>query len=150
MWSDKHSAYLMDESHWRVSGVGDLGKFFAAAVRLTAGNGVVCLSDGAWPPKVQELLDRIGVDRDSSPHPGTGCESSRSRHVPLTPGNAASLARVAEQHAEPEIGIHFAVFQGSSVILEWFDAVGEPIAVAGSTAEDAVERFATSAGGRHE
>jgi len=141
--------HLMDAAHWRVTGIRELSRLLRAAAAL-ADDGVLCVAEGAWPDGVLRVLRRIGASPGELPHPGPGCASRDAFHVPLTADNARELADLADHAAEPEIGLHFAVFAGGAIVLEWFDAVGDPVSLAPTVPEATVRSFADAAGGRAE
>ena len=144
---DEDATYLMEGPHWSVVGSDDLPRFFRAAEELAATGSVLCVADGAWTADVLELLQRISVDRERSPHPrlrisqGLPCstwQTELTRHggdcgVPCGTGDRLSLCG----------------FSGSEMLLEWFDAVGDPISVAASTPEPAVRQFSEQVGGQY-
>jgi len=44
-----------------------------------------------------------------------------------------------EHHAEPELAIHFHVYQGATVLLEWYDAFSQPMLISGAVSEERVK-----------
>ena len=142
--------YLMERSHWRVTGVQDLPRFFRAAGRVFPAGSILCVAGGAWPSEIQKLLQRISVDRRKIRHPGRGCEARESYHVPLVRGSWHELGNAAESYAAPEIGMHFVVFSGAIILLEWFDAPDDPISIAPVVSKEVVRRFSEQSGGAYE
>ncbi len=56
--------------------------------------------------------------------------------------NLATLAKLSEHLAEPELAIHFHVYHDCEVLLEWYDAFAEPMTLSGKIPENKVREFA--------
>ena len=70
--------------------------------------------------------------------------------IPVAEPQIAALAGLAERFAEPEIAVHIAAFTDQGSLLEWFDALGDPIAVSSSVTREAVSEFARRLGATHD
>jgi hypothetical protein len=59
-----------------------------------------------------------------------------------------AFAKLADHHAGPEIAGALGAFTSDEIWLEWFDAPDDPISLALSIPESAVERFANQIRGK--
>ena len=140
---DQHDpmTYLLDRRHWQVGPVDDLGLFFRALAHVMPDGATLCIAEGAWPRSVREHLEQVAV----TPHrssPRLPLEFRSAYHIPINMETMDFLSDLAKEHAEPEIGLHFAVYDPSETLVEWFDAASDPICLSESLHELQVQRFA--------
>jgi hypothetical protein len=126
--------------------VGEFAAFFRAVHILDPPAVFVALAAGAGPREVQESLSQIAIDPGAAVRNRLAREFRQAVYVPVGDMQMATLATLAERHAEPEIAIHIAAFTPDGPLVEWFDAPDDPIAVSSSVPREAVSRFAQGLG----
>jgi hypothetical protein len=77
---------------------------------------------------------------------GTILPRPRIFHLPARPGLLQVLSRLMETRAEPELAIHFHVYKGDGVLLEWYDAFDLPMRLRGDLPEARVRLLAERLG----
>jgi len=140
---------LADSLHWDVHGV-DLYQMFSALPALAPSGATLALADGEPSPELGEFLDQHRVALSETRLRAAPSEFEHASLIPVDSRTMGQLARLCQNLAEPEIAIHLAVFDGEGTLLEWYDLPDDPVAIAGSVAEDVVARFAAATGGRHQ
>lgn len=139
--------YLMEGDHWRIRPVRDFTAFFRTLPLLAPPGAFLALAEGSWPAAVRAVLTRVSASPGEWSPGWLAPEFGRAYCVRVSEPHMAALARLADDHAEPEIAIHLTAFTADGPVLEWFDAPHDPIAVSLSVEADAVSRFAREVGG---
>jgi hypothetical protein len=130
---------LFEEQHWLVTNDKDYIAFFNALVDLAPDGSLLQIS-GSPDPDVEEVL-RQWLKEPSQQIIGRW-RTSAIYEAPITSENMATLARLAQNHAEPEVADQFLVFHGEVLILHWHDAPVDPIYISCSMPESKVSLFA--------
>jgi hypothetical protein len=110
--------YLFDHRHWRIEPPADLAKFFHALPALVPKGARVALAGGVVSPKVQAFLASAADDPGDLARERLAQEFIASACLPLSESKMASMATLANSHAEPEIAIHIAAFTTAGPFLE--------------------------------
>lgn len=134
---------LFEKPHWLVSTAKDYMAFFQALADLAPEGSLLQIS-GSPDPDVEEGLRQWL--KEPSQQIIESWRTSALYEVPITSDNMATLARLAQNHAEPEVADQFLVFHGEVLILHWYDAPEDPIYICSSTPEAKVEQFAQRLG----
>jgi hypothetical protein len=134
---------------WRVSGVRDPEAFFKA-LPLLAGVGSVLALHDPQGRQVQQFLQHNPASESTSVKPGTIWPRPKIYHVECSAQNLEVLEELASRHAPPEIAMHVHLYRGQQVLLEWYDAFGDPIEISAAFAEDEIRRFCHACDGRIE
>jgi hypothetical protein len=137
----------MDHPHWCIRNVRDFPLFFRALPILAAEGAHLALADGAWPSEVRDFFAQVCVDPGEAVRDRLTGEFADAFCLPVSESNMAALAKFADCHAAPEIGIHISGFTTDGPFLEWFDLPKDPISVSSSVSERAVSKFALEIGG---
>jgi hypothetical protein len=138
---------MMEAGHWSIQKARDIAAVFRALPAVAPQHAFLALAGGAWPREVKSVLTRESA---RSAPPFRSCLASEftvAFFIPVSEAAMASLAELADRHAEPEVALHVAVFTDLGRFLEWFDAPDDPIAVSASAPADEVARFAQAVGG---
>lgn len=80
---------------------------------------------------------------------GTIWPRPRVFHLPAEPSTLDGLCRLMDHHAEPELAIHFHVYRGEQILLEWHDAFSQPLLLHGDMPEERVRQLAEAFGGTY-
>jgi hypothetical protein len=60
---------------------------------------------------------------------GTLWPRSELHHIPIRPDVMSALAGLAEARAEHDVAEHLIAYRGDEILLEWYDAIYDPIFV---------------------
>ena len=128
---------------WRLSRVRDLTAFLLALRDLVPEDAILLLEDGAHDAELREFFRERAVP-SQSPVPKGTFGRTEDAHLPATHPNLTDLAEISERHAEPEIAIHVHVYKGDDILLQWHDALDDPMYVSKGIPEDKVKAFAAA------
>ena len=146
-WRPMDSSCLWDRPHWELKGKVDSSMFFRAL--------------GGAIPEATTLFIEARPSRDvdaylrSAVEPGTYLPDRNTTwpkenlyRLPFNAQTLASLADLAERHAEPELLSHMHVYLGDASLLYWHDAFdrGSPALVADTVEADRLRAFASTMG----
>ena len=134
---------LFAETHWLVSKAQGFPAFFTALIELVPPDSVLQIDGNPCPDVGEGLRPWL---KEPSKKTGRFWRTLAKYIVPVTPENMAVLARLAENHAEPEVASQFLVLIRDEQILAWHDAPSDPIYVSGLMEEMKVARFAKHLG----
>ena len=134
---------LFEEPHWLVTRAKDYIAFFNALADLAPDGSLLQIS-GSPDPDVEEVLRQWL--KEPSQQIIEHWRTSAIYEAPITSENMATLARLAQNHAEPEVAEQFLVFHGEVLILHWYDAPADPICISCSMPESKVSQFAERLG----
>jgi hypothetical protein len=137
----------MDRAHWRVSGVRDLPAFLRALPALLPADSILRLELDAPDEDVARFLTQFAIQSTMTRNRGTLWPSSELHHVPIRPDVMATLAELAEVRAEHDVAEHMIAYRGDEILLEWYDAIFDPIFISRAIGEGALSVFARSVGG---
>ena len=136
----------LDEGpHWHVTNAKGFELFFQHLADLMPRGSILYLED-PQSSEVREHLEPLKVEPEFEVQAGTLWPKPRKYHVPVTDENLSVLARLAQSHAEPEIAMHMVVYSGSTVLLEWYDAGDDPMAISKDIPKDRVRTFCENLG----
>ena len=136
---------LVALAHWRISNARGYARFFMALMDLAPVDSSLQIEGNPYPDVEEGLRPWL---TEPSQKTGRFWRTPAKYVLPVTIENMATLARLAENHAEHEVADHFVVLCGGSPILHWDDAPSDPIYVSGSLDEGKVAQFTTTLGGR--
>jgi hypothetical protein len=130
------------KAFWELTGTTDFPHLFHALADFLPEGSVLYMEGGSPNEQLRGFLSAHAVDELTHVAVGTIWPRPTYYHVPATRENLVELAKLAERCVEPEIAIHFHVYHGGKVLLEWHDAFAQPLLLAGNLPEDRVRRFA--------
>ena len=134
------------EPHWEVEGPQTFNEFLRALMQWAPADGFLYLEGGYPDQEIKDFLARRAVPPAAEIDRGTIWPRPRVDHLPASQEVLEELAAIMEHHAEPELAIHFHVYQGDEVLLEWHDAFMQPMLISGSIPEETVKAFAQAMG----
>jgi hypothetical protein len=105
---------------------------------------ILYLEGDATAPAVEEFLKAHEAPerREISPN----VRGDPAFHLPLADDNLGQLRLLAESCASPEVAFHLAVYRGDEILLWAHDAGDGSLYVAGSLADETIERLRTALG----
>jgi hypothetical protein len=138
----------MVQAHWRVSNVRNLPAVLKALPALVPDDSTLRLELDARPDEdVARFLADFATPSRMTSNKGTLWPRSQLHHVPIRPDVMSKLAELAEVRAEHDVADHLMAYRGDEVLLEWYDAVFDPIFVSRTLDPNAVSTFVRSVGG---
>ncbi len=140
-------ANLHKGPHWQITKARDFELFFRHLADLVPQDSILYLEDTAGRD-VRERLERMKLNPGFEVRAGTLWPKPTKYHVPITKENLLELSELAKFHAEPEIAMHMVVYCGSAVLLEWYDAGDDPIAISKGIPEHSVRKFCDRLGAK--
>jgi hypothetical protein len=141
---------LMDRAHWRVSGVRDLPAFLRALPTLLPSGSTLRLELDHPDEDITRFLTRFAVPSNMTRNRGTLWPRSQLHHVPIREDVMSALAQLAEVRAEHDVAEHLIVYRGDEILLEWYDAIYDPIFISGAIDRRMLSAFSESVGGELE
>lgn len=132
----------MEEPHWSLNSPTSFVELFQALEDWLP-EGSILYFEGGYPD--EEILDfmiRWEIPEQSHVAFGTVWPRPEVHHVPASRETLVELAALMERHAGPELADHFHVYQDGLVLLQWHDALGDPILLSGDLSEGMVKELA--------
>lgn len=141
---DEMDGICLDTSrpHWELSGASDFPALFAALPDLLPEGSMLYFEGGSPSGELREFLRVHSVPEPVHVAYGTIWPRPRVFHIPANEQTLMQLAELTESCASPELAIHFHVYRGQTVLLEWHDAFAQPMLLAGELPEEQVRAFA--------
>jgi hypothetical protein len=134
---------LADPEPWEISTAIDAASFLRALPTLPLDHGVI-LFEGTTSRVVANWLRKHAQSEGLEIRPGTILPASDFWHLPLHVTTVEDLAALVETQAVSMPAIHLHVYEGSDVVLEWYDAFDEPLWLSRRLDRAAAEQFAKS------
>jgi hypothetical protein len=106
----------------------------------------VALEGGAIDPEVEHLLQPYVITPLLEIQPGTLYPKLKWLHVRATTNALRTLNELVNSFAPPEVCNHLYAYEGSTLLLEWHDAFGDPIHVAGTVPPVVIASFCAALG----
>jgi hypothetical protein len=139
-----HLHYVPD--YWELEGDTDLPTFLRALAPLISPSACLYLEDGSPDGDLKEWIHRNMIHPTEQISRGSYGHQGTTFHIPLTEFNITELATLSDRVAAPELAIHIHVYEPGRVILEWHDALDNPILIDGRVDESTVSEFARTIG----
>lgn len=141
---------LGDVPAWEISPPGDPEKFVRALHVLFPMTATIYLEGTSNSRDIIAFFSSRQVAKSIKVALGTILPKPSYYHMPATLENLDGLAKLFANHATPEICIHFHIYDGSRILLEWHDSFGrDPMYVSRSIAEDKVKSFCAAIGSEY-
>jgi len=137
----------MDQAHWRVSGVRDLPAFLKALSALLPSGSTLRLELDRPDEGIARFLTEFAVPSKMTRNRGTLWPRSEFPHIPIRPDVMSVLAGLAEARAEHDVAEHLIAYRGDEILLEWYDAIYDPIFVSRAIDRETLSAFAELVGG---
>ena len=130
---------------WSVQGPKTFSELFRA-LQGWLPDGAILYFEGGYPrPDIEAFMAQTAIPEQTHLAIGTIWPRPRVFHVPAQ-GNLGALAELMDRHAEPELAIHFHVYAGEKMIIEWNDAFIDPIRVNATIPAQHVKALADALG----
>jgi hypothetical protein len=110
---------------------------------------VLYFEGGEPDAEVVRFMARHSIPEQAHISIGTTWPRPQTFHVPARPAILAELTGIMSHHAEPELAVHFHVYRGTQILLQWYDAFCVPLLLNGTTPEEEVVAFARRIGAAH-
>lgn len=127
---------------WEVSGETDFPSLFSALLNLLPEESILYFEGGSPSGALLEFLRAQEIPERAHVAYGTIWPRPRVFHLPATVLTMSRLSELTQSCAYPELAIHFHVYRGQSVLLEWHDAFTQPMLLSGELPEQKVRPFA--------
>lgn len=127
---------------WEIAGKTDFSSLFAALPDLLPSDCFLYFEGGSPSGGLLKFLEERKMPERTHVAPGTIWPKPDAFHIPATSATLNSLGELMHCSAYPELAIHFHVYLGQSVLLEWHDAFTEPMLLSGKFSEPQVRAFA--------
>jgi hypothetical protein len=126
---------------WEVSGKSDFPSLLTALPDLLPAECILYFEGGSPTGELLEFLRAHEVPERAHVAYGTIWPKPTAFHLPAIPEAMRRLAELTRSCAYPELAIHFHVYRGQSVLLEWHDAFTQPMLLSGEFFEERVRTF---------
>ena len=136
----------VERGYWVLEGNTDLPTFLRALHTLISRPAFLYFEGGSPDGELQDWLDRTQIDPTEQVARGTIWPHCEVFHIPLSPSTIEELAEISERIAYPELALHMHVYEPGQMILEWHDALDNPMHIDARIAEASVADFARSIG----
>ena len=138
---------MLGGPRWEINAVRSYSAFFRFLPTLVPPSSLLCLAEGVWDAELTSFFHRYTC----KPPDGLfqPAEFEDGAYVPIDESLLVELANISLRHAGPEIAMCVAVSCGTVQVLEWFDAPSDPISVALSIPQNAVEQFCRLVGAEY-
>ena len=134
------------EPYWELEGKTDFPLLLRALADLVPDDSMLYFEGGSPEGELLDFFNAKAVPEQTHVAVGTLWPRPRCYHVPATAQNLTDLADIAESCAWPELAVHFHVYRGDRVLLEWHDVFGQPMLLSGAIPEDKVRAFSVVLG----
>lgn len=136
----------MDSESWEVTGPRDFPALFRALDGWLGDDCVLYFEGGRPDAEIKAFLETVATPEQRRLPLGTLWPRPLAFHAPASHAVLKRLAEIMERHAEPELAVHFHVYRGEDVLLEWYDAFSDPFRVSSSVPADQIEVLARRLG----
>jgi hypothetical protein len=134
---------------WEISGDTDFPTLLRCLIGLLPEGCTLYFEGGSPGGSLAEFLEEHSVPEQAHVAYGTIWPRPRIYHLPAKSEVMAGLADQMERRVYPELAIHFHVYRGQTVLLEWHDVFAQPMLLAGEFAEPQVKAFCERANLRY-
>ena len=141
---EEMSGIRLDMTHpyWEVSGKTDFPSLLTVLPDLLPEESILYFEGGSPSGALLDFLRAQEVPERAHVAYGTIWPKPRVFHLPATPQTMRHLVEMTRSCAYPELAIHFHVYRGQSVLLEWHDAFTQPMLLSGELPEQRIRTFA--------
>ena len=140
----------MTRPFWELSGDTDFPSLLTALPDLLPEESVLYFEGGSPSGELLAFLRAHEAPERAHVAYGTIWPKPRVFHLPATPETMGRLVELTRSCAYPELAVHFHVYRGQTVLLEWHDAFSQPMLLSGELSEQKVRIFAERLGMSYE
>jgi hypothetical protein len=135
-----------DNESVTIGHVADLYALLRALDETMPPDAILYLEGTSFAPEIRDFLSSRHAPQSREVAPGTILPRPETFHLPLTGTNLADLRALAEQHAEPEVTDHLAVYRRDELLLSAYDAGDGDVQVARTLPEQTIGRLRLALG----
>ncbi|MCJ7749497.1 MAG: hypothetical protein MUQ65_00125 [Armatimonadetes bacterium] len=135
--------------HWEVDEPAELAGFFRALPELIPPGSVLYLEGGDPSRELRSVFEKHVAKTATQVAVGTLWPRPQRIHLQITCELLDQLATLAETRGMWEFGWHVHVYHEQSVIVEWYDAMADPIWLSNDLPEETVARFSAGLGAQY-
>ena len=147
--AEEREGLSLEPPCWEVSCPEDFGAFLRALPDLAPAGSILYL-EGHPAADVSSYVEQRAPRSITKLAVGTIWPRPKCLHMLITRENVAGLAELEERHALPEIAAHVHVYNKNQVLLQWYDAGSDPLAISKHLPEQDVRDFCARLGIRME
>ena len=137
------------QPYWETIGPRGFTELFKALQGWLPPNAVLYFEGGSPDAEINDFMANFSIPEQTHVAMGTIWPRPKVFHVPATEAVLKKLTSIMEHHAEPELAVHFHVYQDNTVLLEWDDAFDQSLLISGSILEETVKVFADKIGEKY-
>jgi hypothetical protein len=134
------------QPYWEIKGPRSFMELFQALQDWIPEDTVLYFEGGSPDAVINEFMNEQSIPEKAHIAVGTIWPRPKIFHVPATTMVLVELSRIMEHHAEPELAVHFHVYQDNSVLLEWHDAFSQPMLISNAISQERIARLAQKMG----
>lgn len=131
--------------YWEVSGDTDFPTLLRCLIGLLPDGCTLYFEGGSPGGSLADFLQEHSTAEQAHVAYGTIWPRPRVYHVPAKSELMAALADEMERRAYPELAVHFHVYRGQTVLLEWHDVFSQSMLLSGEFTEQQVIAFCEQA-----
>ena len=136
--------------YWEIPGPETFVEIFRALQRWPYRDSILYFEGGSPDQEITNFMKAHAIPEQAHVTMGTIWPRPKIFHVPANESTLTMLATIMERHAEPELAVHFHIYQGARVLLEWYDAFSLPILLSGDIPEEEIKSFAEIVGKKYQ
>lgn len=135
---------LWGKDCWEVSGPKEFPALFRGLVGFLPEGSIMRFESGSPSGAIETFFASNSIPEKVPIPKGTLWPKSQIFNVPATNENLLKLSELTKNYAEPEVAIHFHVYSGDDVLIDWYDAFDDPMYVSKRIPKDKIEIFCDS------
>ncbi len=113
--------------HWEVEGPKTFVDLFKSLQGWVEKGDVLYFEGGTPDTIISNFMEKYSIPAKLNVGLGTIFPKPKIYHVPAKPDFIKILIDMMENHAEPELAVHFHIYRDDKIILEWHDAFSQPM-----------------------
>ena len=127
---------------WDVDGPKTFTAMMTALDGWLPDNSILYFEAGSPAKEITEFMATAAIPEQTHVAYGTIWPRPRVYHVPANHQTLARLCEIMEHHAEPELAVHFHVYNQGRMLIEWHDAFSQPMLITGEIPEERIQELA--------
>ena len=140
-----------EESQWEIDGQISFSGFLEALIGWLPAGSILYFEDGHPDREIERFFEKHQVPENERKRVPLGsCGRPKILHAPATDAVLAELSKIMEHHAEPELAIHFHAYKDKQVLIQWYDAVNDPVLLNSSFPEEQIRVLAEKIGKKYD
>jgi hypothetical protein len=136
-------------AYWVIKGFRDFPAFLKSLGNLFPSGAVLYVEGTSIARDVQDFLRSKCPEKTTKVGMGTIWPRPQTFHMALTPENVSGLAKLAQQHALPEVCDHLHVYKENQVLLEAHDIADQCVSLSGNFSADRMKQLCAELGSQY-